>query len=122
MDDPSLSEHIEGLIGLLLGGRLHKEIGRLQEGIVFGGGMIVDEDDGSEPTLPSLIVRFLDGRLSHRSRLIGKPTVDEQIFIISQIVIRCTKKFSYTQAGDKANDVQAKLYVSYTCIRTTTIA
>lgn len=78
MDDPSLSEHIEGLMGLLLGGRLHMETGRLQEGIVFGGGMIVEDDDGSEPTFPSLIVRFLVGKLSHRSRLMGIPTVGER--------------------------------------------
>lgn len=73
IEDPSLSEQIEGLIGLLLG-RLHIDTGRFHEGIVFGGGIIVDVDEVSEDVLPSLMVRFRDGRLSQRSRLIAIPT------------------------------------------------
>lgn len=71
IEDPSLSEQIEGLIGLLLG-RLHMDTGRFHEGIVFGGGIIVDEVSEDE-ALPSLIVRFRDGKLSQRSRLIAMP-------------------------------------------------
>lgn len=78
IEDPSLSEQIEGLIGLLLG-RLHIETGRFHEGIVFGGGIIVDVDAVSEEeAFPSLIVRFRDGKLSQRSRLIAIPAKREE--------------------------------------------
>lgn len=74
IEEPSLSEQIDGLIGLLLG-RLNIETGRFHEGIVFGGGMIiVDVDEVSEEALAlSLIVLLRDGRLSQRSRLIAMP-------------------------------------------------
>lgn len=80
IEEPSLSEHIDGLIGLLLG-RLHIETGRFHEGIVFGGGIIVDEDeDVSEATLPlSLMVLLRDGKLSQRSRLIAMPAVSANV-------------------------------------------
>lgn len=80
IEEPSLSEHIDGLIGLLLG-RLHIETGRFHEGIVFGGGIIVDEEeDDSEATLPlSLIVLLRDGKLSQRSRLIAMPAASANV-------------------------------------------
>lgn len=78
IDEPSLSEHIDGLIGLLLG-RLHMETGRFHEGIVFGGGIIVDEEAVSEAALLSLIVRLRDGKLSQRSRLMVMPAASAKV-------------------------------------------
>lgn len=79
IEEPSLSEQIEGLMGLLLG-RLHMDTGRFHEGIVFGGGIIVDEDVVSEDALPlSLIVRLRDGRLSQRSRFIAMPAESAKV-------------------------------------------
>lgn len=78
IEEPPLSEQIEGLMGLLLG-RLHIETGRFHEGIVFGGGIIVVDDDVvSDDALPlSLIVLLRDGRLSQRSRFIAMPAAAE---------------------------------------------
>lgn len=73
IEEPSLSEQIDGLIGLLLG-RLHMDTGRFHEGIVFGGGIIVEVSE--DEAFPSLMVRLRDGKLSQRSRLIAMPAVN----------------------------------------------
>lgn len=79
MDEPSLSEHIDGLMGLLLM-RLHMDTGRFHEGIVFGGGIFVDAEVSDEDAVvaaalpPSLIVLLREGKLSQRTRPIPVPT------------------------------------------------
>lgn len=90
IDEPSLSEHIDGLIGLLLWRFvvvehiIIMEAGRFHEGVVFGGGIFVVSgaaesavpgtktpvsDEDALP--PSLTVRLRDGKLSLRSRFIS---------------------------------------------------
>lgn len=79
IEEPSLSDRIDGLIGLLLG-RLHMDTGRFHEGIVFGGGIIVDGLEVSDDAFPlSLIVLFRDGKLSQRSRLIAMPAAGPKV-------------------------------------------